>query len=131
MESFMEVIKHGKIAVLKSDPGRGMVTFVQEKIRKDYDDVCYAFMIGGGYIDPIDVKMSISEEDTEILAIDCDNASPELFEYLESLRDNIAIIIFVHDVPERLNYEDIYVQYEMNTFEQKNAAYYGDKPVVE
>ena len=129
MESFMEVIKHGKIAVLKSDPGHGMVTFVQEKIRKDYDDVYHVFMIGGGYIDPFDVKMSINEEYTEILAIDCDNASPELFEYLESLRDHIAIIVFVHDVPERLNNENIYVHYEMNTFEQKNMAYYGDKPV--
>lgn len=125
MESFMEIIKHGKIAVLKSEPGRGMVTFVQEKIRKDYNDVHHVFMINGGYIDKFDVKMSINEECTKILAIDCDNVSPELFEYLESLRDRISIIVFVHDVPERLNNENIYVHYEMNTFEQKNMAYNG------
>lgn len=129
MESFMEVIKRGKIAVLKSDPGHGMVTFVRDHIKKDYPDVYHVFITGSGYVDPFDVKLSINEEYTEILAIVCDNCEPELFEYLESLRDRIAIILMVHDVPERLNNEGIYVHYEMNTFEQKNMAYYGDKPV--
>ena len=124
--SFMEVIKNGKIALLVSEPGRGMVTFVHDRIKEDYPDVYHMFLTGAGYIDAFDVKMVVDEENTEILAIDCDCCNLDLFDYLETLKDKMGVIVFVHNVPEYIKNNPNYIRYMMNNQEEKKIAYYGE-----
>lgn len=124
--SFMEVIKNGKIALLVSEPGKGMVTFVRNRIKEDYPDVYHMFFTGSGYIDASDVKMAVDEENTEILAIDCNYCNSDLFDYLETLKDKMGVIVFVHDVPEHIKNNSNYVQYIMNNQEERKIAYYGE-----
>lgn len=128
MESFMEVIKTGKIALLISEPGRGMVSFVQDKIKKEYPDVYYKFIGMPEYVEytnASNLKSLIDEENTELLTVECDFCENDVFEYLETLKDKMAIIVFVHEIPAYIKDNQNYVLYFMNTAEEQKAAYYG------
>lgn len=93
MQSFMDVIKTGKIAVLKGLEPKSMFAFTRMQIMHNFADCYTAFIEGNAYLDEMDVRMMIMEDDTEIILLDATNCDDSVFAYLETLVSKIGIII--------------------------------------
>lgn len=120
----MEIIKKGKIAILVGNNINEILNYTRKHIKDNYPDVYTTFFHGHGYCDTMDLRMTVDEENTEILVVAFDEYDENVFEYLSELED-IAVIIIANSSLKNID-KNKFIEYPMETHEQREMAYYGD-----
>ena len=124
MESFMDVIKTGKIAVLKGSDPKGIFAFTRMQIMHNFSDCYTSFIEGNAYLDEMDIRMMIMEDDTEIILLNATNCDDNVFPYLETLVNKIGIIVCVDELRDIMS-KDNFVVYEVDDKGELGRAFTG------